>query len=105
PTLNFAGTDKIVYHMLAFFRAAWERPRIVHLQGLHSALFLLLYKLLGLKVVVRYGSRDYEYSKWGLVGRIGFRLCEMQIRFADHVIAVSQGYKKDLEQRYDLKQV
>jgi len=105
PTLRVIGTDKIIYHFLAFLCAAMERPKIVHLQGLSAALFLSLYRLLGLKVVVRYGSSDYEYVKWGLIGRIGFRLCEMQIRFADHVIVVSEKYKRDLERRYDLKRV
>lgn len=105
PSLRVAGTDKIIYLFLAFLRAAIERPKIVHLQGLNAALFLLLYRLLGLKVVVRYGSSDYEYLKWGRIGRIGFRLCEMQIRFANHVIVVSQKYKRDLEQRYSLKHV
>lgn len=105
PTVPFAGTDKLVYHFLAFVYAAISRPRLVHLQGLNSALFLLLYKLVGLKVVVRYGSCDHEYTKWGMLGRLGFRLCEHQIRFADHVIAVSRKYKQTLQQRYGLEQI
>jgi len=105
PTLRVIGTDKIIYHFLAFLRAAMVRPKIVHLQGLGAALFLSLYRLLGLKVVVRYGSSDYEYVKWGLIGRIGFRLCEMQIRFANRVIVVSEKYKRDLERRYGLKRI
>lgn len=105
PTLALAGTDKLVYHFLAFLFAAIMRPRLVHLQGLNSAIFLVLYKLCGLKVVLRYGSADHEYAKWGTVGRLGFRLCELQIRYADHVIAVSRKYKETLRQCYGLERI
>ncbi|MHA1179681.1 MAG: glycosyltransferase family 4 protein [Alphaproteobacteria bacterium] len=105
PTVALAGTDKLVYHFFAFLYAAIVRPRIVHLQGLNSAFFLLLYKLCGLKVIMRYGSADHEYAKWGIIGRLGFRLCELQIRYADHVIAVSQKYKETLQHRYGLERI
>lgn len=105
PTFRFANTDKIVYHFLAFLVAAISRPKLVHLQGLNSALFLALYKLCGLKVVLRYGSADHRYGKWGLFGRFGFRLCEYQLPLADRVIAVSNQYKAELQQRYRLKGV
>lgn len=105
PTIDVAGTDKLIYHFLALLRAAFTRPKLVHLQGLNSAFFLLAYKLLGMKVVLRYGSADHEYAKWGFVGRTGFRLCERQIRYADHVIAVSQKYKHTLRSRYGLDNI
>jgi len=105
PTLRFGNTDKLVYQFLALLYAVVKRPRIVHLQGLNSALFLFLYKLCGLKAVVRYGSTDYAYSKWGRIGQLGFRLCELQLRLADCVIAVSEKYKKDLEERCGVKRI
>lgn len=105
PTIRFANTDKIIYHFLAFLYAAWTRPKVVHLQGLNSALFLVLYKLCGLKVVVRYGSSDHQYGKWGVVGRMGFRLCERQISSADCVVAVSKKYKHELQDRYGLQRL
>jgi len=104
-TVRFAQTEKLIYHFLCFCYAAWTRPKLVHLQGLNSAIFLVLYKLAGLKVVVRYGSADHEYAKWGLLGRLGFRLCERQIRYADHVIAVSRKYATMLKERYGLRHI
>jgi glycosyltransferase involved in cell wall biosynthesis len=104
-TVKFAQTEKLIYHFLCFLYAAWARPKLVHLQGLNSALFLALYKLAGLKVVIRYGSADHEHGKWGLVGRSAFRLCERQLKYADHVIAVSHHYKATLRQRYGLQNV
>jgi glycosyltransferase involved in cell wall biosynthesis len=105
PTMRVANTDKLVYHFLAFLHAAIARPRLVHLQGLNSAIFLVLYKLAGLKVVLRYGSTDHLHAKWGLLGRLSFRLCDMQVRFADRVITVSEIYKRQLEQRYNLSRI
>lgn len=105
PTIKIAGTDKLIYHFICFCYAVFARPRMVHLQGLNSALFLILYKAFGLKVVLRYGSADHQYAKWGRLGRLGFRLCERQIGYADHVIAVSRKYKEVLVQRYGLTNV
>jgi glycosyltransferase involved in cell wall biosynthesis len=100
-----ANTDKLVYHLLAFLRAAFTRPKLVHLQGLNSAIFLVLYKLCGLRVVLRYGSTDHLHAKWGFLGRLSFRLCDMQVRFADRVITVSDIYKRQLQERYKLRRV
>ena len=105
PTIYFANTEKFVYHFFCFVYALFNRPKLVHLQGLNSGIFLFLYRLFGMKVVMRYGSADYEHSKWGFIGRIGFRLCEWQINLADHVIVVSQKYRRELSSRYGLKAI
>lgn len=105
PTLRVANTDKVVYHFLAFLYAAFTRPRVVHLQGLNSALLLIFYKIVGLRVVLRYGSTDHLHAKWGPLGKLSFRLCDMQVRFADRVITVSEVYKRQLEERYKLRNV
>lgn len=89
PTVRVLGTDKLLYYIMAFFYAVRIRPDIVHLQGLGAALFLWAYKLLGCKIIVRYGSADYLLTKWGAIGRAGFRLAEYQLRFADAVVAVT----------------
>jgi glycosyltransferase involved in cell wall biosynthesis len=103
PTFNIANTEKLVYHFLCFLYAAYKRPRLVHLQGLNSGIFLFLYRLFGMKTVMRYGSADYEHSKWGRLGRAAFRMCERQLKLADHVIAVSRKYERDLASRYGLR--
>ncbi len=105
PTLRVANTDKVVYHILALLYATFTRPKLVHLQGLNAAFLLIFYKLVGLKVVLRYGSTDHLHAKWGFIGRMSFRLCDMQVRFADRVITVSDTYKRQLEERYNLRRV
>jgi glycosyltransferase involved in cell wall biosynthesis len=105
PTTSFFKTDKVVYNMVALLMAAVKRPRIVHLQCLNAALFLLLYKLVGLKVVVRYGSSDHEFTKWRGLGRYALKLCEYQVRYADHVITVSQRFRRQLKERYGIEKI
>lgn len=105
PTTSFLKTEKLIYNFVAFALAAVKRPRIVHLQCLNAALFLVLYKLVGLKVVVRYGSSDHEFDKWNGLARFALRLCEYQIRYADHVITVSERFRNQLKERYGIERI
>jgi glycosyltransferase involved in cell wall biosynthesis len=99
PRSQFMKTDKLLYYVAAIFMAMRLRPRIVHFQGLGSALFLWAYKLMGAKTVVRYGSADYLVGKWGMLGKLGFLLSEYQLRFADAVISVTPALADRLARR------
>lgn len=99
PRSNFMKTDKLLYYVTAIFMALRLRPRIVHFQGLGSAIFLWAYKLMGAKTVVRYGSADYLVGKWGTLGKLGFLLAEFQLRFADAVISVTPALADRLARR------
>lgn len=96
PNIKVLGTDKLAYYLYAPFYALKFRPHVVHFQGLGSAIFLWLYKLSGVRTVVRYGSADYMLEKWGFLGRLGFRWAEWQLRLADHVVAVTPALKERL---------
>ena len=96
PNRRLLKTDKIFYYLYAVRLARKLRPDIVHLQGLGASLFLLAYKALGARTVVRYGSADYTLSKWGVLGKAGFFAAEMQARAADAVISVSPSLSKRL---------
>ncbi|MGD9981248.1 MAG: glycosyltransferase family 4 protein [Hyphomonadaceae bacterium] len=99
PRSSIMKTDKLLYYVTAVFMAMRLKPRIVHFQGLGSALFLWAYKLMGAKTVVRYGSADYLVGKWGALGKLGFLLSEYQLRFADAVISVTPALAQRLERR------
>ena len=99
PVFRLLGTEKLPCYIYATLRSFWERPDIIHCQGLGSAVFLLLYKLAARRVVVRYGSVDYNMAKWSWIGRFGFRISEWQLRFADSVIAVAPSLKERLVDR------
>lgn len=99
PASRFLKTDKLAYYLAAIGMAFKRKPDVVHMQGLGSALFLWVYKAMGFKTVVRYGSADYLVSKWGILGRLGFLAAEYQLRFADAVIAVTPALADRLAQR------
>jgi glycosyltransferase involved in cell wall biosynthesis len=96
PNKRLLKTDKLFYYLYAISTARTIKPDVVHLQGLGASLFLWAYKLMGAHVVVRYGSADYVVDKWGVIGRMGFRLAEYQTRFADAVIAVAPALRDRL---------
>ncbi len=96
PAVRFLGTDKLAYYLVTIYHLLRIRPAIVHCQGLNAAFLLLVYRLIVPHVVVRYGSADYVNAKWGVIGRLGFRWCEWQLRFADAVIAVTESLKTRL---------
>jgi glycosyltransferase involved in cell wall biosynthesis len=99
PSVWLLNTDKLFYYIAAIYYALRLRPQIVHLQGLGAALFLWVYKLFGFRTVVRYGSADYILPKWGILGRMGFRFSEFQLRFADAVISVASALTQRLAQK------
>ncbi len=99
PLFRLFGTEKLPCYIYATLRSFWERPDIIHCQGLGSAVFLALYKLAARRVVVRYGSIDYKMAKWSPIGRFGFWISEWQLRFADAVIAVTPALKESLVSR------
>lgn len=99
PSLKLLGTDKLAAYVFAPFYALKRRPQVVHFQGLGSAIFLLLYRMAGVRTVVRYGSADYLVGKWGWIGRAGFLWAEWQLRFAHRVVAVTPALADRLRDR------
>jgi glycosyltransferase involved in cell wall biosynthesis len=99
PRVKLLGTDKLAYYAYAPWYALRHRPHVVHFQGLGSAILLWLYRLAGVRTVVRYGSADYLVGKWGLIGRTGFLWAEWQLRLADRVIAVTPALQQRLAER------
>src|SRR5262245_49889154 len=79
PNVKMLGTDKLAYALYAPWCALRRRPDVVHFQRLGSAIFLWLYRLSGVRTVVRYVSADYLVGKWGLLGKLGFLWAEWQL--------------------------
>lgn len=99
PRSNFMRTDKIFYYMMAAWICLSRRFDQVVLLGLNSAMLLLVLRLLfwrKARVVVRSGSVDYVFDKWGPVSKLYFKLAEGLLRFADSVVAVSPGIQRRL---------
>jgi glycosyltransferase involved in cell wall biosynthesis len=99
PNWPLLKTDKLAVYVYAWFSAIWQRPDVVHLQNLGASLFVVAFKMLGLRVVARYGSVDYLHGKFGALGTFACKFSEWQLRFADCVIAVSPSLRSHLEKR------
>jgi glycosyltransferase involved in cell wall biosynthesis len=74
---------------------------LLHLQGIGPALLAPFAKLLGMKVVVTYHSKNYQHRKWSRLARIILKAGELSaVTCADRVIAVSQSLATDLRRRF-----
>jgi glycosyltransferase involved in cell wall biosynthesis len=95
----FGKTDKLMYYGAAARVCLAERFDYVFLLGINSAWIGLVVKSMFFRrtfLLARSGSVDYVLDKWGLLGKIYFRLSEQGLRFADLVIAVSPSIQKHL---------
>jgi glycosyltransferase involved in cell wall biosynthesis len=58
-------------------------------------------KLLGMKIVVTYHSKNYEHKKWNWFGKSALHVGELcSILFGDEIIAVSRSLAIDLKRRF-----
>ncbi len=74
---------------------------LLHVQGIGAAVAVPLARLVGMRVIVTYHSKNYDHSKWGRVARALFRFGELSaIYFSDHIISVSHALEKELKQRF-----
>ena len=74
---------------------------LLHLHNIGPALMVPVAKVLGMKVVVTYHSKNYEHRKWNRFARFVLRMGELcAVTFGDGVIAVSQCLATDLKRRF-----
>jgi len=70
--------EAVVHTFLAVLYAGLvSRPDVLHIQAIGPALWTLLARLLGLRVVVTHHGPDYDRQKWGRVARLVLRLGEV----------------------------
>ena len=75
--------------------------QLLHLHGIGPALIAPIAKLLGMKVIVTYHSKNYEHRKWNWFGKRALRVGEVcSILFGDKVITVSRSLAMDLKRRF-----
>ena len=75
--------------------------QLLHLHGIGPALISPLAKLLGMKIIVTYHSKNYEHAKWNWFGRSALHVGELcSVLFGDEIIAVSRSLAMDLKRRF-----
>jgi glycosyltransferase involved in cell wall biosynthesis len=95
PTPAFLDGYRWFYAISTLMKAIRMRPDIVHFAGLESALLLRAYKLIGCKVVVRYGA-DCHARPWNGPRNWAMLCAQYQLRWADSIIAVTPALAKKL---------
>jgi glycosyltransferase involved in cell wall biosynthesis len=74
---------------------------LLHLQGIGPGLLTPFAKVLGMKVVVTYHSKNYQHRKWSRFARVMLKFGEWSaVTYADRVIAVSRSLATDLRRRF-----
>lgn len=95
PSLGFLKIDRLLYSIATLFKAFRTRPDIVHFTCLKSAFLLWAYKLIGCKIVVRYGANCHANPSSG-PGKWAMRWVQYQLRSADIIIVVTPALAKKL---------
>ena len=104
PSLGVRKIDRLLYAVATLIQALRMRPDIVHFTSLESAVLLGAYKLIGCKIVVRYGANcharpRYWPRNWAM------RWAQYQLRWADNIIAVTPALVKKLHRSGNRKNI
>lgn len=95
PSLGLLKIDRLLYTFATLIKAFRMRPDIVHFTGLEAAVLLWAYRLIGCKIVVRYGA-DCHAHPWSGPRKWTMRCAQYQLRWADKIIAVTPTLAKKL---------
>ena len=75
--------------------------RLLHIHNIGPALLGPLARLLGMKLIVTYHSKNFEHAKWNRIARAMLRLGEWcTVAAAHQVIVISRSVTEDLRRRY-----
>lgn len=101
PTKNF---DAITHSFLASLVSMKEKPDIVHIHSMGSALFAPISELRGIKTVVQSHGLDYQRAKWGWFARTYLRMSDyFMVAFPSATTVVSRKLQRYYFERYKRK--
>jgi glycosyltransferase involved in cell wall biosynthesis len=102
PAMRSKYLEAISNTMLGVFYARFVlRARLLHIHNIGPGLLAPLARLLGMKLVVTYHSKNFEHAKWNATARVALRLGEWcTVRAAHRVIVISRSVAEELRQRY-----
>ena len=104
PSIGIPGIDRKIYPIAALLKAFRMRPAIVHFASLQSAVLLWAYKMLGCKIVVRYGADCHDNAE-SAPARWARSVARHQLHWADQVIAVAPALARNLRTSANLSNV
>ncbi len=104
PTIKLKSMDTITHSGISALHLIFSRWDVVHVYGLGNAIYLILFKLLGLKTVISVDGLEWNRRKWGTFAKLWFKFSEFVVRkFADRVIADSNVIKKYYREKHNLE--
>ncbi|RRR99936.1 glycosyltransferase [Aquabacterium soli] len=104
PCPRFSSLETVVHTFLSvLYCGLILRPDLIHIHAVGPGLFTPLARILGLRVVFTHHGEDYHRQKWGRFASRLLQLGEMcGSKHANAVIAISQGIKKLIEEKYQV---
>ena len=107
PTINSKSLEKLLASFTATISQFAEKDiDIVHFHAFGPAMFCLIPKLFGRKVIVQGHGIEWKRSRWGFWGELFLRLMEIpSVKFPHQVTVVSKVQQKYLKERYGVDSV
>jgi glycosyltransferase involved in cell wall biosynthesis len=103
PSIRSPSTEAIVSTALGVLYAWFKRADVIHIHAIGPGLVTPVARLLGLRVVVTYHSRNYEHGKWSSFARFMLRQGERaSVKFAHRVIVVAPWLMEQLARAHPL---
>lgn len=102
PAMRSRYFETISNTVLAVLYARFiGRAKLLHVHNIGPALLGPLARLLGMKLIVTYHSRNYEHAKWNGFAKAMLRLGEWcGVAAAHKVIVISRSMTEDLKRQY-----
>lgn len=103
PTIHLKYLDGPIYSLLAPFYCAKIADKVINIQGIGPAFFLLLFKILNptKKIIFTFHCRDYFHGKWPKLGKILLKWGEyLGCKLSNYVITVSNNLANYVKKTY-----
>lgn len=100
-SLGHKSLETLSHTFLSVLHMIFRRKDIVHLYGVGNAIFILILKLIGARVVVSADSFDWERDKWGKFAKwFLFNSAKLSTKLADAIIVDSKSVQKYYKEKF-----
>ena len=98
--------EAFIHTFLAVLYARFNNYKIIHIHAIGPAILTPFARILGLKVVFTHHGADYNRQKWGKFAKLILKTGEKWgVKYANQIIVISQGIKRDIKQKYNAKNI
>lgn len=102
PTVRNKNLEKMVAAFIATIKSVREFSDIVHFHAFGPAMFCMIPKLLGRKVVVQGHGIEWQRSRWGFTGKTFLKLTEYpSVKVPHAVTVVSKVQQRYVKETYN----